>query len=122
MKHNFPTIDLPMPPSANHLWRSGKKRVYRSPLYKKWRNDAAWLIKADGFDNHDIPEPVAVVIAVSAKTTGDVDNRIKPVLDLLVFSSVIADDSKPHVQEVRAYWSRALDSGIRVSLMPAGEE
>jgi hypothetical protein len=30
------SIDLPLPPSTNRLWRSGRGRVYRSKRYMVW--------------------------------------------------------------------------------------
>jgi hypothetical protein len=41
-----PVLRLPLPPSANRLWRSSRGRVYRSPGYMAWLDEAGWLLKA----------------------------------------------------------------------------
>jgi hypothetical protein len=37
-----PFLDLPLPPSVNRLWRTGRGRVYRSKRYLTWRETAGW--------------------------------------------------------------------------------
>ena len=41
-----PILRLPVPPSANRLWRSGRRRVFRSPEYVAWLVEAGWRSKA----------------------------------------------------------------------------
>jgi Holliday junction resolvase RusA-like endonuclease len=37
-------LHIPIPPSANDLWRSGRRRVYRSARYEAWAIEAGWLL------------------------------------------------------------------------------
>ena len=112
-------LDLPMPPSANHIWRSGRGRVYRSPEYMAWRTEAGWLAKSC----KPIAGPVCIEIAVSPKGRGDVDNRIKPTIDALVSSGLIEGDDKKTVRAIHAYWSDDMDlRGVRVAVASASEK
>lgn len=38
-------LNLPYPPSVNRLYRTGRGRIYKSPQYKNWLDEAriAWL-------------------------------------------------------------------------------
>jgi len=40
------TITLPLPPSVNALWRSGKGRTFRSRRYISWLKEAGRALKA----------------------------------------------------------------------------
>jgi Holliday junction resolvase RusA-like endonuclease len=83
-------LELPLPPSINHAWQNvpGKGRV-RSPEYRRWHKLA--------FDELTLQRPgkitgrFCVVISLGRiKRRADVDNRAKPVLDLM--SGVVTDD------------------------------
>lgn len=105
---------LPMPPSANRIWRSGRGRVYRSEEYTGWLETCGWEIA--GQRKGAVLGPVSVDIEVSSKWRGDVDNRIKPTLDCLVKFGVIEGDSKKFVRSVRAFWSERPIDGIWVKI------
>jgi Holliday junction resolvase RusA-like endonuclease len=102
------SIDLPLPPSTNRLWRSGRGRVYRSKRYMVWCR-AAGLELA-------LRKPArttgAVVVTIAAgrpdKRRRDIDNLAKSTLDLLVAHQVIEDDAKvvDHVALVRRHGPR----------------
>lgn len=111
---NYVELFLPMPPSANRIWRSGRGRVYRSDKYTDWLDDCREELigQRPGF----IGGRVSIDIEVSSKWRGDVDNRIKPTLDCLVKFGVIEDDGKKFVRSVRAFWSDELADGIRVKI------
>jgi len=38
------TIDLPLPPSVNRLWRSNRGRVHRAAPYVAWLKEAGWSL------------------------------------------------------------------------------
>lgn len=91
-------IDLPLPPSTNNLfatvWRKkGTKRIMkriRSKEYTDWRDAAGWTLKTQEFWH--IGGAVNVAIYLPTKMAGDIDNRVKAVLDLLVTFGRIDDD------------------------------
>lgn len=102
-------LNLPLPPSVNALFANvpGRGRV-RTKLYRAWSKtalDFAWLSKPQGgfpyFDGC-----FDVQITVPLKMRGDVDNRLKPILDWLKApGEIIADD----VRAQRAIIARGRD-------------
>lgn len=91
-------LNLPLPPSVNALFANvpGRGRV-RTREYKRWSIAAlnyAWLSKPQGGFPH-FEGAFDVQITVPLKMRGDVDNRIKPVLDWLKKpADIISDDVK----------------------------
>lgn len=94
---------IPMPPSLNNAFlnAAGKGRV-RSKAYKAWVEEAGWMVKARR--NGLIPGPVSVTLDICPpnKRAFDLDNRLKPALDLLVACGVLSDDSNKIVKAVSA--------------------
>lgn len=114
------TVTLPLAPSVNGAFANvhGKGRVRTAP-YKTWAQSAGWELKAQRPIRCDC-DRLEVVIALPEKMPGDVDNRVKPTLDLLVSLGLIRDDS--HVYELRVHRSTLVPTGrMRVSYGPAGE-
>lgn len=95
------TVDLPVPPPANNAFLNvrGRGRVL-SPKYRAWRQEAVVSIFAQVPAALRIGGPVVVYIALPIKMRGDVDGRIKGLLDALVDSRRIDDDR--HVISVTA--------------------
>lgn len=92
-------LDLPLPPSANSIWRTTKTgRTYLNPRYRDWRKAATtslWTQKpAGGFPKFEGAFEVQIVVAL--KMAGDIDNRVKPALDFLASSNIIANDKHAH--------------------------
>jgi crossover junction endodeoxyribonuclease RusA len=84
---------LPMPPSLNNAYFNAKGRGrVMSKAYRAWKDTAHILICAAVPLFNRIHGPVCVAIALPQKMRGDVDNRIKPILDALVASGRIDDD------------------------------
>lgn len=88
------SLDLPWPPTQNHIWRKGRGRVYRNPKYLDWIAEAGWKIKAAN------PKPIQgrfgafVTLYPPNKREIDVDNRTKVLLDLAQRMGLIENDSK----------------------------
>lgn len=92
------TLSLPLPPSANVLWRVNQRtgKPYLNPVYRSWQKRALsslWTQKPRGgfpfFAGH-----FNVQIAVAMGMRGDIDNRVKPTLDFLQKpAGIIANDS-----------------------------
>ena len=81
---------LPLPPSANRLWRSGGRKPYIPPEYVAWKREAGWILAAARLRHID--GPFAVDIGVPAKMLGDIDNRVKALLDLFAEHGVTDND------------------------------
>src|ERR1700693_2596194 len=82
---------LPWPPSVNAIWRRGRGRTYRNPKYVAWIKEAGWAIKAargrkikGAFraESHIVPPNLR----------SDLDNFVKPVLDLAQKMELIEND------------------------------
>ena len=95
-------IKVPVPPSVNNAYANlyGKGRVPTKKL-RQWRMHAGWVLNQQKF-----PHFVATVdVEISVPRRGrnaDIDNRIKPILDLLTEHRLISDDK--HVRRVSAQW------------------
>jgi|SRR5271166_1761446 len=77
------TIELPLPPSANHAYFNVPGKGRRpSAKHAEWKREAGWLIKLARLT----PLPTgrySFSLLLPAMMYGDVDNRVKLVLDLL---------------------------------------
>lgn len=115
-----PTIvTIPAPPSVNNLFITAKSgRRVKSKHYHFWQTEAGWRLKAQ--HPSKVGGKVVILIAVERSSDlADIDNRIKPILDLLVTHKVIDDDS--NVVAVAAAWSPPGNDDARVLITPAAD-
>lgn len=86
-------VKLAPPPSVNRAFRNvvGKGRV-KTRDYREWRKMAVLSIYAQVRADQRIGGSVAVKISLPRTIRGDIDNRIKGLLDALVASRRIDDD------------------------------
>jgi Holliday junction resolvase RusA-like endonuclease len=114
------TLDLPISPSVNALWRHDKGRTHRSKEYDQWRHDAGWALKEQkppAFEGW-----VALNVAVGIpERPRDLDNVAKALFDLLVEHRTIEDDAS--IAAFRFRWDRTVPTGrvhveIRCSIAP----
>ena len=90
---------LPEPPSANRYWRHARGRTYVSPEAEAYRlvvMAAWWKAKV---------KPLGCAVAVTltwyrGRKSGDLDNRIKQVLDAL---QGLAYENDSQIVEIHAY-------------------
>ena len=83
---------LPVPPSANKLHEGTGRKRRKTPAYDAWREEAGWEI------NIQRPIPLSakhfrVHIVANIDHGRDLDNIIKPLLDLLVHHDLVVDDA-----------------------------
>lgn len=100
-------IVLPIPPSLNGMYRNVPKigRV-KTREYKAWEKEAA---KALTFAAWDCPvAPYEITIRININHRGDIDNRVKPILDLLVRHKVLTGDQ--WVNALHVYRDRSIQS------------
>lgn len=82
-------LTLPVPPSANRIWRNGKGRNYLSAEYQSYKLAVKVLAGKLGYiKGKAVPFPKGTTIIVTLKwyratKAGDLDNRAKAVLDCL---------------------------------------
>lgn len=97
------SLDLPYPPSTNHLFHNAAKGRSRTPRYNAWINEALWMVKQQR------PAKIVGVFTLLIVATRpdlrrrDASNLIKPVEDLLVKAGVIEDDHL--AQRVASEWA-----------------
>ena len=82
-------IILPVPPSANKLHYAVKGRP-RTPAYKAWLEESGLLLGPNRDTAEDAPYSIHIVANINRRR--DLDNLIKPTLDLLVGCKVVPDD------------------------------
>lgn len=93
-------LTLPMSPSANRYWRYDNGQVHVSTEAKQYKVEVTWLAKIAGL-HEPMTGQVAITLHVYRKQkSGDLDNRIKVLLDSLR-GVVYEDDSQ--VVEIHAY-------------------
>ena len=77
-------VQLPLPPTANHIWSIFGNRMHRTTVYKKWLAHCTDIL-AD--EMQPVEGPVAIeitlVLGKGCPVSRDLDNCIKPVIDLL---------------------------------------
>jgi len=87
---------VPLPPSANHMWRACQRRVHLSRNYRRW---IAQALPAVGMlVSPSMPCRFRFRICGRLSNLRDGDNFQKPLLDLCVRAGVIPDDRLEYVQ------------------------
>ncbi|MBR2586707.1 MAG: RusA family crossover junction endodeoxyribonuclease [Thermoguttaceae bacterium] len=94
---------LPWPPTANLIWRTSRNVTYLSKTYKDFLRSAAGAILCQKPRDLFITEPVRVEIVLHPPRNFhfDIDNRVKPLLDILTRAGVWKDDSLVYELTVR---------------------
>jgi len=93
------TFELPLPPSANRYFRMFRGRMVTSSEAKNYRAAVAALMHAHHVE--PLTGPVCVSISVyRARKAGDLDNRIKIVLDAM--QGIFYVDDK-QIRELHCY-------------------
>lgn len=113
-------LSFTLPPSVNKAWRNieeGKGRV-RSDAYKSWISSCCTVLCDGRIGRVDGPYSCLIEARRPKGTRGalrDVDNLIKPMLDVLKNTGMTPDDR--HCMEVTARWAEMRgDGGVVVVL------
>ena len=107
------TIYLPLlPPSVNSMYTwTGKKQV-KSKAYRKWLKDMAWFFN-DRMIKRVVPKgSYQAHIYVTCNRNRDIDNIVKPILDLLGDKQITGDDrwcDKVTIERVKAEYTCRID-------------
>jgi Holliday junction resolvase RusA-like endonuclease len=104
------TFVLPMPPSTNRIWRSGKGKVYRDKNYIQWIAIAGNMVKVARVKQVDPPYRVVYEYGRKDRRRSDLANREKALSDLLQKMGVITDDCE--ITDMRLRWSDEVEPGM----------
>ena len=91
-------IRFPLPPSTNSLFANvvGRGRV-KTTRYRRWRDNAVLMICSTKPTPGRMVGPCDVAIYLPP-FRGDIDNRVKPCLDVAVAAGIIADDGQRYLR------------------------
>jgi Holliday junction resolvase RusA-like endonuclease len=117
--------NLPIPVSANHMHAYRRGRVTRSKAYQTWMLECRCRVGA-------YPGKVVGVVSVQLTITGgagwranrDLDNIIKPTIDLLRYLHVIEEDHTGIVRQITATFlpGTGAPATMTVTVTPQGED
>lgn len=111
------TLTLPNPPSANRYWRRAGRHIHKSAEAKAYQEAVAWL--AHGVQ--PLQGEVAVHLAwYRPAKRGDLDNRIKVILDAL--NGVAYEDDKQIVKIIAERHDDKHEPRVEVVVSLAGED
>lgn len=107
----MPPVEVPVPPSANHLWRTvsrtnrrgvRKTFVTKTPKYKDWLEEAVLLLRCGLSRPQQYPVGVRIVIRGGKgwDARRDLDNATKALIDAVKHSGRIPDDSTEFVTRI----------------------
>jgi len=110
------SVQLTMPPSVNACWANvPKKGRVRSTAYRRWSKLAMQELQQQQAGR--VAGKFCIVItAKRTKRKRDIDNLVKPILDLLA-GVVTADDSE--CERVSAGWTDEGAEGVRIDVRRA---
>lgn len=112
---------LPKPPSINHIYgytsRRGFAQSYITKEGKDWFKEAEDLVHKQHKKKTPIETEIEVWIRLYTARRQDVDNILKPLLDLLTKSGVIKDDSLIYKIDVEKFKSKVIDERVEVEIM-----
>jgi len=96
------SVEIPVPPSVNVAFRNvpGKGRV-QTREYRAWHQHAALVIKTKVPQASRVGGPFYIAINLPHHTPGDIDNRIKGIVDALVKCNRVDDDRNMEELHVR---------------------
>jgi len=102
----FGALSLPFtPPSLNNLFVNGKKGRFKSPEYRTWQTRACLALRKQS--GWHVAGPINVRLTFNRRQTrADLDNMIKPTLDLLMAAGRISDDR--NVRRLEAEFSSSI--------------
>jgi Holliday junction resolvase RusA-like endonuclease len=108
------TLNLPIPPSVNRLWRVSGRRVHRSARYVAWQRSAGWELQVQ--KPAPFPADATIGLNIRAGMTSkrrDIDNLAKAICDLMQAHGVIDNDAA--VKDLRLTWDDSIEPGrVRV--------
>jgi Holliday junction resolvase RusA-like endonuclease len=125
-------IHFPRPTSANKMFsRQMTRRGHRdlTPEYKAWRDEAGWAVKMQIVGLLTITTRFNIVIEVPRTSRTDLDNNVKPILDLAQNLGIISNDKNcagititpaDRTDCMAAFWPLPEMGAVRAPAAPKG--
>jgi len=112
------TIDLPVPPTLNTIWRRGSGRTYASPTYLAWQKQADAHAMVQRLKVQTISGDFTAEIGIDrARTRADLDNvGTKALFDWAQSRELIRNDK--HCVGYSVKWVSTVDApaGCRMTI------
>ena len=88
-------IELPWPPTVNTYYTVARGRKILSSRGRHYKDTAHWLVKTQS-NGAPLKGPISVFVRAYPpdKRKRDIDNILKPVLDVLTTAGIYKDDSQ----------------------------
>jgi Holliday junction resolvase RusA-like endonuclease len=100
-----------LPPSVNHAYSHTRTGVRRSDAYRTWLQGEGHSVNRQLAGQTKFDGPVFITLAMKRpRSNADLDNRIKPIFDLLQAHGIISNDK--HVHGLHVWWDQHLPEGI----------
>lgn len=101
MKKTYCSIDYPF--TANKMYAPiARGKMVKSRQYNNWLQKNKEIIKKNLLPPQEFPIEIQLTIFSNYEwmNKNDIDNLIKPTIDLLVKSEILPDDSTKYIQNV----------------------
>ena len=114
-------IRLPWPPTVNHYYTVARGRKILSPKGRNYQKEAYYEVVAQGEHEKNLSGEVSVFIRAYPpdKRRRDLDNIIKPVLDVLQYADVFGDDHQVSDLRIQRFNPR---KGGEVEILVYGDD
>jgi Holliday junction resolvase RusA-like endonuclease len=117
------SVQLPLPPSANHLFATVGNRRVKTKEYRAWiAASLAALVELR--KPKSFPVEVRVTVFGAVNPDRDLDNFLKPTIDLLKTGGIIPDDRIRYVTRVNIGYGGEWDGApaVDVRIEPVVQE
>ncbi len=115
-------IILPKPPSINHIYgftsRGGFARSYITKIGKTWFDEAGYKLKEQILPGDSITQTLCISIELHTARRQDVDNILKPLLDLLQKQAIIENDAQIYKLTVEKFRCKIPEERVILELTP----
>ncbi len=114
-------LELPYPPSVNHLWRRCGGRTVLSRQGREYRRDVRLTILRLRLQPIEGPLAVSIDVFPPDRRRRDLDNTLKCLLDALEYGGIYRDDSQIDYLTI-GRCDRVPGGKVRVLLEPYSEQ
>lgn len=114
-----PSILLPWPPSTNRLFANRQRGRAKTRAYDNWIYEAGCELLRQRPERHEGEVSVEITACPPNARKRDLDNLLKPCLDLLVRHQIIQDDSIRFLKSLNISLAEEEEfSGLRITITP----